>query len=251
MDSGRSVIRKEPVDDEITITRYLVPVEFGEVAEDMEGKTFKGNAPGTKSQIKCMGVRLVASYTPIKSLKTLPARLAAKGKSQVVELHGVVPADTIVAKKAWSLIVEAAASRLDNGFHLDTTDKNEVVRRVIPAIREALVAEGKPSDGKMYIYRVTEEGIFPLTGPDGKVLRAVVGTMPLYRTRFESGLGGTMTKFRKGGLGKLGHIERVLIGEVPNITDAQREEMALIVHDLGNALKEVPQTQYVDEEFIL
>lgn len=248
INSGRSVTRKEQVDDDIIISRYLVPVEFGE--DDMEGKSFKGNAPGTKSQIKCMGVRLVASYTPIKSLNTLPTRLEAKGKSQVVELHGVVPADTIVAKKAWSLIVEAAASRLDNGFHLDTTSKEEVITRVIPAIREALVAEGKPADGKMYIYRVTEEGIFPLTGPDGKVLRAVVGTMPLYRTRFESGLGNTMSKFRKGGLEKLGHIERVLIGEVPTITKEQREEMALIAHDLSNALKEVPQTQYVEEEFI-
>lgn len=253
--SGREIVKDEQIDEELLVPKFCIPVEWG--VEDMGGVTFKGNFAGTKSQVKPMGRQLIASYTPIKSYNTLDARLASTGKSQVILIDGVMPADTVVAKGAWSLIAQAAASRLNEGFVLDTHNPEEIVTRVIPSISQALEAEGKPSDGKMYIYRLGDDCIEPVTGPDGKVLRAVVGEVPMYRIPFEADFSGGMTKFRRGqGLEKLGHIERVLINEVPVISPADRVEFALAMHDLKQALENLPtstvefEDDFFEEEFI-
>ena len=238
--SGFDIKKEEQIDDELFVTKYRVPVEWGK--EDVSGITFKANFPGTKSQVKPTGRQLIASYTPIKSYNTLEKRMAATDKSRVILVDGIMPADTIVAKGAWSLIAEAAASRLEGGFVLETSDPEEIVTQVIPAISAKLEAEGKPGDGKMYIYRLGDDVIEPVM--DGnKVLRAVVGEVPMYRIPFESDHSGAMTKYRRGGgIAKLGHIERGLVGELPTITQEIREEFAYAMNSVKQAVEAMPAT---------
>ncbi len=268
---GLPVISEVRIDDDIMVEMHKLPVEWGR--EDMEGVTFKANFPGTKSMVKPMGRQLVASYAPIKTFNGFQSRLKATqeglegktfesfqeeveaaialSKSQVILIDGVMPADSIVSKGAWSLIAEAAASRISEGFVLETNDPQEIVDTVIPAISAKLEGEGKPGDGKMLIYYVTEDSIHPVMGPDGKTLRAVVGDIPMYRIPFEGAFSGKMTKYRQGGIEKLGHIERGLIGEGPEMTKAQREEFAVRMYNLSKAVEAYDEGTVEESSFIL